>query len=84
MDEIRDRFGVDKLALFGSVARDEDGPESDVDVLVEFGRPAGYFTLVSLQLYLQEILSRPVDVVTPGGLKTRHQPDVVREAVHVW
>jgi uncharacterized protein len=84
MEEVRDRFGVRSLALFGSVARGEGRPDSDVDILVEFGRPAGYFTLVDLQLYLEELLSRPVDVVTPAGLKSRHRPGVVREAVHVW
>jgi predicted nucleotidyltransferase len=50
------QFGVKSLALFGSVARDEAGAASDVDLLVEFDRPTGYFGLVRLQLFLQQLL----------------------------
>src|SRR5947209_6659883 len=63
---LRAEFGVKSLALFGSVARDEAGPDSDVDLLVEFDRPTGYFGLVRLQLFLQEALGRAVDLGTPG------------------
>ena len=50
-------FGVGSLMLFGSVARDEARPDSDVDLLVEFDRPVGLFTFVRLKRYLEEILS---------------------------
>ncbi len=61
-DELRG-LGVRSLTLFGSVARGEERPDSDVDLLVELDRPAGYFKLVRVQLRLEEILGRPQYVV---------------------
>ena len=53
-ERLRSEFGVKSLTLFGSVARDEARPTSDVDLLVEFDLPTGYFGLVRLQLRLQQ------------------------------
>jgi predicted nucleotidyltransferase len=61
--------GVKSLALFGSVARDEARPDSDVDLLVEFNRPTGLLGLIALQQKLEEWLGRPVDLGTPDSLK---------------
>src|SRR5438445_11952221 len=62
-NNLRERYGVTSLALFGSVARDEAGPDSDVDVLVEFGRPITLFDLVAVQQYLEHCLGvRRVDL----------------------
>ncbi len=75
LDEIK-AHRVRSLALFGSVARDEAGPESDVDVLIELERPAGYFAVARIQRYLEAILGHPVDVATRGALT-----DAMRDAV---
>ena len=75
-DEIQ-RRGVTRLALFGSTARGEAGPESDVDLLIEVD-PAGKFTLVelaSLERFVGGLLERPVEFAFPGRL---------RERPHVW
>ena len=77
------RFGVKGLTLFGSVARDEAGPESDVDLLVEFDRPTGYFGLVRLQLYLQGVLGQKVDLGTPGCLRGELRQSIQGEAIRV-
>lgn len=74
-------FGVSSLALFGSVARDEAGPESDVDLLVEFDRPVGLFTLVRLQNFLAALLGRPVDLVPRDAIKKQFRDRVLKEAV---
>ncbi|ACZ39782.1 nucleotidyltransferase family protein [Sphaerobacter thermophilus] len=79
-DEIR-AFGVRSLSLFGSVARDEAGPESDIDLLVEFDRPTGLFGLIRLKNFLSELLGRPVDLVTPDGLSDHVRDDALREAI---
>ena len=60
---------MQSLALFGSVARDEATANSDVDLLVEFNRPVGYFGLFALQDYLEQLLGCPVDLGTPDSLK---------------
>jgi predicted nucleotidyltransferase len=76
-----DNFGVTSLAIFGSVARDEARPDSDVDILVEFGRPVGYFKLLDLQEHLSRILGRDVDLCTLGTLREEIRDDVLREAI---
>ena len=74
-------LGVRSIAVFGSVARDEAGPESDVDVLIEMSRPFGYFKLFELQAYLASILGTPVDLFTPDSLRDEIRADVLREAI---
>jgi predicted nucleotidyltransferase len=71
------------LTLFGSVARDEATAKSDVDLLVEFDRPTGFFGLIRLQLFLEELLKCPVDLGTPGGLRPRLRQRALAEAIRV-
>jgi hypothetical protein len=81
--ELQKEFGVAHLSLFGSVARNEAGPDSDVDVLVELSKPTGLFGLVRLQARLQSLLGRRVDVGTRASLKPRIRDQVLREAIDV-
>ena len=74
-------FGVKSLAIFGSVARDEAGPDSDIDVLVEFGVPVGLFTFLRLQHYLEDVLGRRVDLATPDMLRDTMREQILKEAV---
>ena len=74
-------FGVTSLSIFGSVARDEAGPNSDVDVLVEFGVPVGYFELIRLGNYLEKLLGRRVDLATMGALRSTMKDQILKEAV---
>jgi predicted nucleotidyltransferase len=76
-------FDVKRIALFGSTARDEAGPDSDVDILVEFTRPIGLFHLFALQNRLEEILGCPVDLGTPDSLKERVRASVMEDLVDV-
>jgi uncharacterized protein len=77
-------LGVQRLALFGSVLRDEAGPESDVDVLVEFARGAKSFDrLLALSDLLEEQLSRRVEVVTTEALSPFIGPRILAEAEDV-
>jgi predicted nucleotidyltransferase len=71
IDDFCRRHQIRWLALFGSVLRDDFGPESDVDVLVEFEPQArlGLVAYASIQRELSELLGRPVDLVTRDGLK---------------
>lgn len=81
--ELAKKFGVKSLLLFGSVARDESTAASDVDLLVEFNRPVGYFGLFALQDYLEQLLGCPVDLGTPDSLKSYIRDRVLGEAIHV-
>lgn len=73
--------GFSKLAVFGSVARKEAGPGSDIDLLVEAPPGTAIGDLLALQGLISEVVGRPVDLVTYGGLKPRVDDDIRREAV---
>lgn len=74
-------LGVKSLALFGSVARDEARPDSDVDLLVEFAEPVGFFHLFRVRRRLEEILAAKVDLTTPGGLRPELRRGILAEAI---
>jgi len=76
-------FGVKSLQLFGSVARDEASSTSDVDLLVEFNRPTGYFGLFALQDYLEELLGCSVDLGTVNSLRPGIKERVMKDLVYV-
>jgi len=73
---------IRRLALFGSVLREDFGPDSDVDVLVEFepGVRIGLIGLAGLELKLSELLGRKVDLNTPGFISRYFRDQVLREA----
>ncbi len=75
------RFGVKSLSVFGSVARGEAGSSSDVDILVEFERPVGYFAYMDLKDYLEKLLQRHVDLATHGALKRQLRDRILSEAI---
>jgi uncharacterized protein len=81
---LRERYAVKDLAVFGSVARNEAKPDSDVDLLVEFepGRAGGYFKFFTLQQELETCFHRRVDLVTPNALKRQFRDRILAEAVH--
>jgi uncharacterized protein len=80
-DEIRAR-GVASLSIFGSVARDEAGPESDIDIFIEIGRrPFTLFDLVNLKEFLEGILGSHVDLVIKSSIKDRIRENVLNEAI---
>lgn len=76
------RHHVRKLALFGSVLREDFHPDSDVDVLIEFkpGATAGFLRLAAMELELSQILARRVDLRTPAELSRHFRDEVLRIA----
>jgi predicted nucleotidyltransferase len=87
-DEIAEfckRHHIRKLLLFGSVLRDDFGPDSDIDVLVEFvpGHVPGFFGFVEAQIELSEMLEREVDLHTAGSLSPSFRQKVIDTAESV-
>jgi uncharacterized protein len=77
-------LGVKSLALFGSVVRDEATDTSDVDLLVEFDRPIGFFHFVDVKDYLERVLGvAKVDLVMREGVIEELKSDIFEEAVDV-
>lgn len=83
MPEMKERFGVRDLALFGSASRDTAGAESDIDILVAFDGPANSNRYFGLQFYLEDLLGETVDLVTDKALRPELRPFVEQEAIHV-
>ncbi len=81
--QLAQRYGVLRLALFGSTARDSASAESDIDILVAFDGPATSQRYFGVQFYLEDVLGRPVDLVTDKALRTELRPHIEREALHV-
>ena len=73
--------GVRSLLLFGSTARNQATSDSDVDLIVEFDRPVGFFALTRLQVDLEHWLGRPVDLLTADALRPELRERVLREAL---
>ena len=75
--------GIRRLALYGSILRDDFRPDSDVDILVEFqpGVRVGYLAIERMQRELAGILGRPVDLRTPAELHPAFREEVMKEAL---
>lgn len=80
-DELRKRFSMTKIGLFGSHVRDEALPGSDIDLLVEFADPT-FDNYMDLKFYLEDILQASVDLVMADALKPRIIPYVHSEVVY--
>ena len=77
------RFGVTRLALFGSTARDVAQSNSDIDILVAFDGPATSERYFGVQFYLEDLFGCPVDLVTEKALRAELRSFIENEAVHV-
>ena len=81
--ELTARYGVSRLALFGSAVRDQVRPDSDIDILVSFDGPATSQRYFGVQFMLEDVLGRPVDLVTDKALRSELRPFIEQEAVRV-
>jgi len=77
------QMGVKTLAVFGSVARDEARPDSDVDIMVEFQGPATFNGYMDLKFFLEDLLGYPVDLVTRKSIRSRLKTQIENEALYV-
>jgi len=80
---LRQKFNVQTLRLFGSVARDEAGIDSDIDLLVGFEKTPTLFEFMRLRGFLEGLFGTKVDLITETGLKKRARSSVERDAVNV-
>ena len=80
---LAERFGVEELTLFGSFARDGARADSDIDLLVRFDGPATPERFFGTQFHIEDLLGRPVDLVTDKALRVEFRPYVERDAIRV-
>lgn len=81
IEMMRKRFSIRKIGLFGSYARNEVAPESDIDLLVEFEKPT-FDHYMDLKFFLEELFQTPVDLVMADTLKPRLKPYINREVIY--
>ncbi len=81
--ELFGRFGVIRLALFGSTARNDASQDSDVDILVAFDGPATSERYFGVQFLLEDTFSCKVDLVTEKALRAELRPFIEQEAIYV-
>lgn len=77
------KLKVKSLAVFGSVARDEAQPASDLDLLVEFDGPTTFDRYMDAKIFIEDLLNCPVDLVTRKGVRRELASSVEREAIRV-
>ena len=83
MNTLRDTYYVKGIGVFGSVARTENTEKSDIDVLVEFAKPIGFFKFIEHENYLSDILGKKVDLVTKKALKPAIREEILQEVAYV-
>lgn len=82
LDEIHS-FKIQRLSIFGSVARDQDTPKSDVDILVKFIGSPTFDQYMDLKFFLEDLLDRKVDLVTEDALRTEIKEHIKKDLVRV-
>ena len=76
-------YGVKNIGLFGSYSRGKERPDSDLDLLIEFERPIGFFKFIELEDYLTEKLGIKVELVTKDALKPLLRPQIMKDIIYV-
>ncbi|WP_343224721.1 nucleotidyltransferase family protein [Persephonella sp.] len=84
MPEIKEKYGVKNLYIFGTYVRGEQTPESDIDILVEFEKGKKTFkNYMGLKFYLEELFRRKVDLIIKEAVKPRLKKYIYEEAISV-
>ena len=83
INDLKQRFGVDKVGVFGSYSRGEETNASDIDILVGFEQPVDIFTFLELKIYLETVLKRKVDLVTEKALKPIIKDRILSEVTYI-
>ena len=80
---LKEKYHVKRLGIFGSVVRNEEEKESDIDILVEFESPIGFFEFIRLENFLSDILRKKVDLISQKAIKPIIKDDILKETIYV-
>ena len=82
-DELKEKYSVKEIGIFGSFARGEAKEDSDIDILVEFEKPIGLFKFLELEEYLSNLIGREVDLVSKKALKPHIGKHILEEVITI-
>jgi predicted nucleotidyltransferase len=82
-EEIQKTYGLKQIGIFGSIVRNEQRQSSDIDIMIEPGKPMGLFEFIRLKNYLSDLLGIKVDLVMKRALKPRIGERILKEVVYV-
>lgn len=80
---LKQKYHIKRVGIFGSIVRNDQKMDSDVDMLVEFTSPIGFFDFIRLENFLADVLNRKVDLVTKKALKQPIKTEVLNETLYV-
>ena len=80
---LKKKYHVRRVGIFGSVAKRQDKKGSDIDIIVEFESPVGFFDFIRLENFLSKTLNKKVDLVTKKALKPAIKKEVLKEMIYV-
>ena len=81
--DIAQKYGATNLRVFGSMARGEGSPESDLDIIVEMEKGRSLLDIIAIKQDIEELLGRKVDIVTEASISPYIRDTVLREAVNL-
>lgn len=84
LKRICEQNGIVYLGLFGSYARNQEQPDSDVDLLVEYNKPVGYLTHAKIENILEDFFNKPVDLIFRNNIKIRLKPYIMKDLKTVY
>jgi len=82
-DFLEKEYKIKQIGIFGSTVRGDARKDSDVDVVVDFSEPMGFFKFIRLEGYLSSILSKRVDLISKKALKPIIKDDILKEVEYV-
>jgi len=83
MDILKSQYGVKTIGVFGSFSRGDERGGSDIDMLVEFSKPVGFFKFIELEEFLGKLTGKKVDLVTKKALKPAIKNEIMQEVSYV-
>ncbi|MFZ3136579.1 MAG: nucleotidyltransferase family protein [Thermodesulfovibrionales bacterium] len=82
-DELREKYGITEIGIFGSYVRGEQKRRSDLDILVEFNKPIGFFEWIDAEEYITKLLKTKVDLVPRKNIRPELREIILREVVYL-
>lgn len=83
LDFLSDNYFVQKIGIFGSLVKGKYTKQSDIDVLVSFSQPVGFFRFIELEIFLSKVLQKKVDLATKKALKPTIKKQILKETIYV-